>query len=130
MALRLSPAAYSAAFSLLCSLLAMPTPAQSVDTGQLAALKWRCIGPFRGGRISSVSGAIGVPGTFYVGLPQGGIWKTTSAGQTWFPVGDSIKEQDCFGSIQVAPSDPNVIYAGSGESFTGEGNGVYKSSDA
>ncbi len=127
MALKLHPAAYSAALSLLCTLIALPAHAQ--DPGQLSALKWRNIGPFRGGRISSVSGAIGVTGTFYVGLPQGGIWKTTSAGQTWFPVGDSIKEQACFGSIQVAPSDPNTIYAGSGESFTGEGNGVYKSSD-
>lgn len=128
MALKLHHAAYAAALSLFCTLLAAPVHAQ--DIGQMSALKWRNIGPFRGGRISSVSGAIGITGTFYVGLPQGGIWKTTSAGQTWFPVGDSIKGQSCFGSIQVAPSDPNTIYAGSGESFTGEGNGVYKSSDA
>jgi photosystem II stability/assembly factor-like uncharacterized protein len=77
-----------------------------------------------------VSGALGQPGTFYVGLPQGGIWKTTSAGQTWFPVGDSIKEVACFGSVQVAPSNPNVVYAGSGEAIGGEGNGIYKSEDA
>ena len=131
MALKLNAAAYTAAFSLFSLISAVQAPAQSIQTDQLSALKWRCIGPFRGGRVSSVSGAIGIPGTYYIGMPQGGIWKTTSAGQTWYPVSDgSIKEQACFGSIQVAPSDPNIIYAGSGESFTGEGNGVYKSSDA
>ena len=130
MSLKLSSAAYTAAFSLL-SFLAINAHADSVDTGRLSSLKWRCVGPFRGGRVSAVSGAIGIPGTFYIGLPEGGIWKTTSAGQTWYPVSDdSIKEQACFGSIQVAPSDPNIIYAGSGEYFRGEGDGVYKSSDA
>jgi photosystem II stability/assembly factor-like uncharacterized protein len=68
-----------------------------------------------------------------MGMPEGGIWKTTSAGQTWFPVFDSIKEIAAVGSIAVAPSDPNVIYAGSGDFATSsidEGNGVYKSTDA
>jgi photosystem II stability/assembly factor-like uncharacterized protein len=130
MASKLFPAASTAAFSLFCSLLSVTVHAQTVDTSQLSALKWRNIGPFRGGRISAVTGAIGIPGTFYVGLPEGGIWKTTSAGQTWYPVADSIKEQCCFGAIQVAPSDPNIVYAGSGESFRGDGDGVYKSSDA
>ena len=129
MTLKHLSAAYRAAFSFL-PLFAATAYANSVTSDELSTLKWRCIGPFRGGRVSSVTGAIGIPGTFYIGLPQGGIWKTTSAGQTWFPVGDSIKDEACFGSIQVAPSDPNVVYAGSGESFTGEGNGVYKSSDA
>src|SRR5579864_8951413 len=85
--------------------------AEPIDTRLLSGLSWRSIGPFRGGRVSSVTGAIGVPGTFYVGMPAGGIWKTTSNGQTWYPVGDSIKDVCCFGSIQVAPSNPNIIYA-------------------
>ena len=124
MSFKSSSAAYKAAFSLL-SLVAVAAQAQTVNTDQLSALKWRCVGPFRGGRVSSVSGAMGVVGTYYIGLPQGGIWKTTSAGQTWYPVGDSINNQACFGSVQVAPTDPNVIYAGSGEAIGGEGNGDY-----
>src|SRR5579864_523537 len=98
-------------------------------------LQWRMVGPFHGGRIASVSGVIGEPGTFYVGLPQGGIWKTTSGGMTWFPIFDSVTEVDSIGAIQVAPSDPNIIYAGSGDAVananTGtNGDGMYKSTDA
>ncbi len=108
--------------------------AQTVDPRLYSGLVWRNIGPFRGGRVSAVTGALGQPGVFYMGLPLGGIWKTTSAGQTWYPVFDSIKDVSCIGSIQVAPSDPNTIYAGTGDIITGgginEGNGVYKSTDA
>jgi photosystem II stability/assembly factor-like uncharacterized protein len=64
-----------------------------------------------------------------MGMPKGGIWKTTSNGQTWYPVADAIKEVSCFGSVQVAPSNPDIVYAGSGEAIGGEGNGVYKSLD-
>src|SRR6266545_7556792 len=96
-----------------------------------AGLRWRNIGPFHGGRIASVTGAIGQPGVFYVGTPMGGIWKTTSAGVTWFPIFDQVTEVDGIGAIQVAPSDPNIIYAGSGDSVGGsDGNGMYKSTDA
>src|SRR5262252_9009140 len=105
-------------------------PAPSLFSG----LVWRNIGPFRGGRVAAVTGAIGQPGVFYMGLPAGGVWKTTSAGTTWFPVFDDVKEVTSVGSIQVAPSDPNVIYAGTGDLVQGgainEGNGVYKSTDA
>ena len=100
----------------------------------LSGLVWRNIGPFRGGRIAAVSGVIGESGTFYAGLPAGGIWKTTSAGETWYPVFDSIKEVSSIGSVEVAPSDPNVIYAGAGDKVNGGGvnvgNGIYKSEDA
>jgi photosystem II stability/assembly factor-like uncharacterized protein len=94
---------------------------------------WRNVGPFRGGRISAVSGAIGQPGVFYAGTPAGGVWKTTSAGETWFPVFDSIRTVSSIGAIEVAPSDPNVIYVGTGDVksfFDGMGDGMYKSSDA
>ena len=81
-----------------------------------------------------MSGAVGQPGVFYVGLPAGGVWKTTSAGETWYPVFDSIKTVSSVGAVEVAPSDPNVIYVGTGDMVTGgginEGNGVYKSTDA
>lgn len=106
------------------------TLASAQDASQIQGLKWRSIGPFRGGRVSAVTGAVGQTGTFYIGMPQGGIFKTTGAGSTWYEVADSIKDVCCFGSVQVAPSDPNVVYAGTGEAIGGEGNGVYKSTDA
>ena len=108
--------------------------ANLVPANLTSGLVWRNIGPFRGGRVSAVTGAIGQPGVFYMGLPMGGVWKTTSAGTTWFPVFDSIKEASSVGAIEVAPSDPNIIYVGMGDMVTGggisEGNGVYKSTDA
>jgi hypothetical protein len=61
---------------------------------------------------------IGQPGVFYIGLPLGGVWKTTSAGTTWFPIFDSIKEVSSIGSVEVALSDPNVIYVGTGDMIT------------
>jgi len=107
---------------------------QSVDPSLYSGLVWRNIGPFRGGRVAAVSGVLGQPGVFYMGLPLGGVWKTTSAGQTWFPVFDSVKDASSVGAVEVAPSDPNVIYVGMGDMVTGgginEGNGVYKSTDA
>jgi photosystem II stability/assembly factor-like uncharacterized protein len=106
----------------------------AIDPRLFSGLVWRNIGPFRGGRISAVSGAVGQPGVFYIGLPLGGVWKTTSAGETWFPVMDDVKEASSVGAVAVAPSDPNVIYVGMGDIVTGgginEGNGVYKSTDA
>jgi len=105
-----------------------------VPPALLAGLSWRNVGPFRAGRVSAVSGAIGQAGTFYIGLPVGGVWKTTSAGETWYPVFDSVKEASSVGAIAVAPSNPDVIYVGMGDLIAGggisEGNGVYKSTDA
>src|SRR5690242_11487348 len=106
----------------------------TVDSRLYAGLTWRNLGPFRAGRVAAVSGTIGQPGTFYIGLPAAGVWKTTSAGATWFPIFDSIKDVSSIGSVEVAPSDPNVVYVGTGDIITGgginEGNGVYKSTDA
>src|SRR5437016_14203381 len=127
---------------LLCalSLAAAPLSGQStaarsgpLDARLLSALVWRNVGPFRGGRISAVSGVIGQPGVFYVGTPNGGVWKTTSAGATWYPVFDSVRSISSIGAVEVAPSDPTVTYGGSGDlnSFVeGLGDGMYKSSDA
>src|SRR5438045_2391629 len=96
-----------------------------------AGLRWRNIGPFHGGRIAAVTGAIGQPGVFYIGAPAGGIWKTTSAGATWFPIFDQFTNVDSIGAIQVAPSDANIVYAGTGDSVQGSlGDGMYKSIDA
>jgi len=115
-------------FAIAIALVAT-SQAQTLDPNLLQGLKWRSVGPFRGGRVSAVTGALGQPGVFYMGLPAGGVWKTTSAGATWFPIFDSIKETSAVGSVQVAPSDPNIVYAGTGEMNT-NGNGVYKSTDA
>jgi hypothetical protein len=108
--------------------------AARVDPRLYAGLAWRNLGPFRAGRASAVTGAVGQPGVFYAGMPAGGVWKTTSAGETWFPVFDDIKDVSSIGAIEVAPSEPNVVYVGTGDMVTGgainEGNGVYKSTDA
>ncbi len=108
-------------------LAARPIPAQ-VQPSLFAGLKWRNIGPFRAGRVSAVTGAVGQPGVYYMGLPIGGVWKSMSAGVTWFPVFDSIKDVSSIGSVEVAPSNPDVVYVGTGG--VNEGNGVYKSTDA
>lgn len=112
----------------------VPMRSPTVSPDLFAGLVWRNIGPFRAGRVSAVTGAIGEPGVFYAGLPLGGVWKTSSAGHTWYPIFDAIKDASSVGSIEVAPSDTNVIYVGMGDMITGgginEGNGVYKSTDA
>src|SRR4249920_42113 len=96
-----------------------------------SGLRWRNIGPFHGGRLSAVTGAIGQPGVFYAGTPAGGVWKTTSAGVVWFPVFDKFTNVDSIGAVQVAPSDPNIVYVGTGDSVQGSlGDGMYKSTDA
>jgi photosystem II stability/assembly factor-like uncharacterized protein len=105
--------------------------AAQVKSDLYAGLRWRKVGPFHGGRISSVTGAIGQTGVFYAGMPQGGIWKTTSAGVTWFPIFDQVKSVDSVGAIQVAPSNPDIVYAGAGDPIGGSlGNGMWKSTDA
>src|SRR5215471_7766270 len=102
-------------------------PADELFSG----LRWRNIGPFHGGRVSAVTGAIGQPGTFYLGAPLGGAWKTTNAGVSWFPIFDQFTNVDSVGAIQVAPSDPNIVYLGTGDSVQGSsGDGMYKSTDA
>jgi hypothetical protein len=131
----LRPAVFSRALVTTAAALALlGLRSAAPGTPDLSGLVWRNIGPFRGGRIAAVSGAVGQPGTFYVGLPAGGVWKTTSAGETWFPVFDDIKEVSSVGAVEVAPGNANIIYAGTGDQVTGgainEGNGVYKSSDA
>ena len=83
--------------------------------GEFDALKWRCIGPPRGGRVVAVSGDPVDRMTFYFGACAGGIWKTTDGGVFWRCVSDGYMGSSAVGSIAVAPSDANVIYAGMGE---------------
>jgi hypothetical protein len=104
---------------------------EAPDDKLFSALRWRNIGPFHGGRVSAVTGAIGQPGTFYLGAPAGGAWKTTNAGVSWFPIFDQFTNVDSVGAMQVAPSDPNIVYLGTGDSVGGSsGDGMYKSTDA
>ncbi|HEU4641151.1 MAG TPA: hypothetical protein VFS44_01765 [Gemmatimonadaceae bacterium] len=98
-----------------------------------SGLRWRMLGPFRGGRVDAVTGVPGRPNEFYFGAVNGGVWKTVDAGRVWEPVFDS-QPVASIGAIAVAPSKPDVVYVGSGEctlrDSTGFGNGVYRSSDA
>jgi len=118
--------------ALFLLLLAGCALAQAVPPEQLNGLKWRLIGPFRGGRVVAVAGVPGDSTTFYFGGVNGGVWKTTDAGTVWKPVFDK-QPVGSIGAIAVAPSDPKTIYAGTGESDIrsdlSSGNGVYKSSD-
>src|SRR5436190_22579785 len=106
---------------------------QQYDASLYSGLRWRMIGPFRGGRVNAVSGVPGQPNTFYFGSVGGGVWKSTNAGRTWAPVFDS-QPIASIGAIGVAPSNTNIVYAGSGEadmrSQISYGNGMYKSTDA
>ncbi|MGH7670595.1 MAG: WD40/YVTN/BNR-like repeat-containing protein, partial [Gemmatimonadaceae bacterium] len=119
----------------LLTIGARPPAHPPVRPDMLAGLVWRNIGPLRAGRVAAVTGAIGEPGVFYFGSPSGGVWKTTNAGITWNQTfTDVVKDVASVGAIEVAPSDTNVIYVGTGDIITGgainEGNGVYKSTDA
>ena len=98
-----------------------------------ANLEWRCIGPFRGGRTVAATGVPNNPNLFYIGVNNGGVWKTTDAGRTWVPIFDG-QPTGSIGALAVAPSNPNVIYVGSGEGLRrpdlSTGDGIYKSTDA
>ena len=104
-----------------------------VDASLYSGLRWRSIGPFRGGRVNGVSGVPGQPNTFYFGSVGGGVWMTTNAGRTWLPIFDA-QPIASIGAIGVAPSNPAVVYVGTGEadmrSQISFGNGMYKSTDA
>jgi len=109
-------------------------PAES-EALPLEGMEYRMIGPYRGGRASGVSGIADDPTTYYMGTAAGGVWKTTDSGRTWKPLWDDFPEASpSIGALVVAPSNPNIIYVGTGESaIRGNviaGNGVYKSTDA
>jgi photosystem II stability/assembly factor-like uncharacterized protein len=104
-----------------------------VDEKLLQSLEWRSIGPHRAGRVVAVAGDPNETGTFYFGGCAGGVWKTTSGGSYWENVSDGFLKVSAIGALEVAPSDPNIIYAGTGEaalrSNISHGDGVYKSTD-
>jgi photosystem II stability/assembly factor-like uncharacterized protein len=113
--------------------LTLASAQQQYDGSLYSSLRWRSIGPFRGGRVNGVTGVRGQPNTFYFGSVGGGVWKSTNVGRTWTPIFDS-QPVASIGALAVAPSNPNVIYVGTGEtdvrSQISYGNGMYKSTDA
>jgi photosystem II stability/assembly factor-like uncharacterized protein len=116
---------------LLC--LATAVSAQPNYEGVLKGMQWRMIGPFRAGRTVGATGIPGQPNVFYVGVNNGGVWKTTDYGRTWKPIFDD-QPTGSIGTLAVAPSNPNITYVGSGEGLQrpdlSTGDGIYKSTDA
>lgn len=132
---------YLLSLVVLCFFVAHPSAQVSQSTAAddyntiLKTIKWRSIGPFRGGRSVSSVGVVGDPQTYYMGTTGGGLWKTDDAGISWRNVSDGYFKTGSVGAIAVAESDPNVVYVGMGEHavrgvMTHHGDGVYKSTDA
>jgi len=120
------------AVCLVCCLLTIAVHAQQTSTDQIKGMKWRMIGPFRGGRTVGATGVPGRPNVFYIGVNNGGVWKTTDYGHTWQPIFDD-QPTGSIGALAVAPSNPEIIYVGSGEGLQrpdlSTGDGIYKSTD-
>src|SRR5580700_5335615 len=111
-----------------------PIPAGQYPGSLLSGLRWRDVGPMRGGRTYAVAGHPSQPDTFYSGSVGGGVWKTENSGRTWFPISDEGIPIGSIGAIAVAPSDPSIVYVGTGEpdirSQNSYGIGIFKSVDA
>jgi photosystem II stability/assembly factor-like uncharacterized protein len=121
-------------FTLVLTLLTSMAFAQTAND-YFKPLKYRNIGPYRGGRSVSATGVIGDPLTYYMGTTGGGLWKTTDGGQRWDNISDGFFEMGSVGAVAVSASDPNVIYCGMGEHaprgvMASYGDGVYKSTDS
>jgi photosystem II stability/assembly factor-like uncharacterized protein len=113
--------------------LAVSLAGQPFDESQLQGLRWRLVGPMRGGRVLAVAGIPADANTFYFGAAAGGVWKTTNGGESWVPLFDH-QSVSSIGALALAPSNPNIIYVGTGEACIrgniSHGDGVYKSVDA
>jgi photosystem II stability/assembly factor-like uncharacterized protein len=120
----------------VCAAVPLPArqePAADSHAKRFSDMRWRNIGPLRAGRTKAVAGVPSQPFTFYIGMVNGGVWKTTNAGRTWTPIFED-QPTGSIGWIAVAPSDPNIVYVGSGEGLQRPdlaiGDGMYKSTDA
>src|SRR6185312_7745523 len=111
-----------------------PASAGTYNPALWSGMRYRLIGPFRGGRVTAVTGVPSEPNTFYFGSTGGGVWKTTDAGHSWNNVSDGFFSVGSMGALAVADSDPNIIYAGTGSSKIRSnvsiGRGMFKSTDA
>jgi len=118
---------------LVFAVLTRPVLSQSPDSSLFANLRWRMIGPHRGGRTVGGCGVPQQPNVFYIGVNNGGVWKTTDFGRTWVPIFDE-QSTGSIGDVAVAPSDPNIVYVASGEGIQrpdlSVGKGIFKSTDA
>ena len=122
--------------AVLSLLLAVPVihiaQTQNVDTKALTEMRWRNLGPFRGGRTRALTGVPSQPNVFYIGAVNGGVWRSSDYGRTWQPIFDQ-QPTGSIGAIVVAPSDPQIVYVGSGEGLhrpdLSVGDGIYKSTD-
>jgi photosystem II stability/assembly factor-like uncharacterized protein len=118
---------------LLALALTTTLAAQPYDPTRFKAMEWREVGPYRGGRVAAVEGIVSQPKTYYFGSVGGGVWKTIDGGETWKNVSDGFFGGS-IGAVAVAESDPNVVYAGGGESTVrgnvSHGDGMWKSTDA
>ena len=119
----------SATFLAVGAAVALTTfiTAQQSDPAFTEGLRWRPVGPNRAGRVSAVAGVPGDPTTYYIGTPDGGLWKTSDAGTTWQPTFDSVHVPS-IGAVAVAPSNPRIVYVGTGHNLIGKG--VFRSNDA
>src|SRR6516225_1529568 len=119
--------------ALVLAVLACPA-AETVNPALWSGLKYRMIGPERGGRVTTVTGVPSQPDTFYMGSTGGGVWKTTDAGHNWANISDGQIPLGSMGAIEVSLSNPNIVYAGTGSSKIRSnvsiGRGIYKSTDA
>jgi photosystem II stability/assembly factor-like uncharacterized protein len=131
--MRLMKMACLAAFAGLAAAVTLPVGAQQYDQKLFSEMRWRCIGPFRGGRTVAITGVPHQPNVFYMAPVNGGVWKSDDFGNTWNPIFDD-QPTGSVGAIAVAPSDRNIIYVGSGEGLQrpdlSVGDGIYKSLDA
>ncbi|MCA1611561.1 MAG: glycoside hydrolase [Acidobacteria bacterium] len=116
----------------LACIAASASAAAPPDPRLFSEMRWRCIGPFRGGRTVGAAGIPSQPNVFFMGVNNGGVWKTTDAGRTWAPIFDDQPTQS-IGAIALAPSNPDILYVGSGEGLQrpdlSTGDGIYKSTD-
>ena len=117
---------------ILCMISFKNTNAQKFDAKYFNSMQWRCIGPHRGGRTVGAVGVPSQPNVFYIGVNNGGVWKTNDFGRTWKPIFDD-QPTGSIGDIVVSPSNPNIIYVGTGEGLQrpdlSVGDGIYKSTD-
>src|SRR5258708_86294 len=117
---------------IMACLLAGHAASQPFSESLFSGMRWRNIGPFRGGRVLGVAGIPGNSQVFYMGSAGGGVWKTMDSGANWTPLWNR-GSVSAIGAVAVAPSDPNVVYAGTGEALRSDissGDGIYKSLDA